>query len=306
MSCSLPGADPPPSWFVAALQDGGQDHAVEVHGARVAYRAWGPRGAPVVVLVHGGAAHAGWWDHVAPALTPRHRVVALDLTGHGSSDARSRYDLLSWADEIEAVGTAEAEGDVFSVAGHSLGSVAALVTAYRHGDRVAGTIAVDPPDWLVAEGGLEARRTVLNPRRFHPSRELAAARFQARPTDPARVPYVERHVAEGSVHLTPDGWTWRFDPAVTGHDTFPDELWGNDIGPVVLVRAERGLLSADQAAELCDRLGGAEDLIIEDSGHHVMLDQPIALTGCLQDVLARWTLTRRHGRQGPRSCHRGG
>ncbi|WP_377320041.1 alpha/beta fold hydrolase [Pimelobacter simplex] len=304
MSCSPTEADPRPPWFVAALEDRGQDHVVEVRGARVAYRVWGPRGAPVVVLVHGGAAHAGWWDHVAPALTPRHRVAALDLTGHGSSDARSRYDLVSWADEIEAVGTAEAEENVFSVAGHSLGSVAALVTAYRHGDRVAGTIAVDPPDWVVAEGGLEARRTVLNPRRFHGSRELAAARFQARPTDRARLPFVERHVAERSVHLTPDGWAWRFDPAITGHETFPEGLWGRDIGPVVLVRAERGLLSAAQAAELSDRLGGADELVIEDSGHHVMLDQPLALTACLQEVLARWTPDHLHDEQhsAPRNC----
>jgi pimeloyl-ACP methyl ester carboxylesterase len=289
---------------VAALEDGGRDHAVEVCGARVAYRVWGRRGAPVVVLVHGGAAHAGWWDHVAPALAPRHRVVALDLTGHGSSDARSRYDFLSWSDEIEAVGTAEAEGERFFVAGHSLGSVAAMATAYRHGDRVAGTVAVDPPDWLVADGGLDARRTVLNPRRYHPSRELAAARFQARPTDPARVSYVERHVAERSVHLTPDGWTWRFDPAVTGHDTFPDELWGDDIGPVVLVRAERGLLTPAQAAELSARLGGAEERVIDDSGHHIMLDQPLALTACLRDILTRWTSGELHDGQPatPRDC----
>ena len=288
MSCSSTSPDARPAWFLAAVKDRGQTCHLDVRGARVAYRAWGLRGAPVLVLVHGGAAHAGWWDHVAPILAAGRRVVALDLTGHGSSDKRSRYDFLSWADEIEAVGAAEADGGRFFVAGHSMGSVAALAAAYRHREQVAGTIAVDPPDWLVAEGGLDARRTVLPPRRFYPTRDLAAARFQARPVDRARQWFVERHVAERSVHSTADGWTWRFDLAVTRHDTFPADLWGGEIGPVVLVRAERGLLSAEQAADLSGLLGGVVQLVIRDSGHHVMLDQPVALIACLRDVLARW------------------
>ena len=58
------------------------------------------------MLVHGGAAHSGWWDHVAPLLT-WHRVVALDLTGHGDSDRREVYDMRLWAREVVAVAAAE-------------------------------------------------------------------------------------------------------------------------------------------------------------------------------------------------------
>lgn len=289
MSCLPAGADPRPPWFLAALADRGEDCGLEVRGARLAYRVWGARGAPVVVLVHGGAAHAGWWDHLAPLLADGYRVAALDLTGHGSSDARARYDFWAWAEEIDAVGAAESRGDRFFVAGHSMGSVAALAAAYVHARHLAGTILIDPPDWLVAEGGLDARRTVLSPRRPSASRDLVVARFQARPLDRARVSYVERHVAERSVHLAAGGWTWRFDPAVTEHETFPAELWGRDIGRVALVRAERGLMSAEQAAELSERLGGVAHLVIPDSGHHVMLDRPLALANCLRDVLAGWS-----------------
>ena len=84
-----PGADQQvPDWFARAIAQAPEHRDVVVAGARVAYRAWGPAGAPGVVLVHGGAAHSGWWDHVAPLLTG-HRVVALDLTGHGDSDRRA-------------------------------------------------------------------------------------------------------------------------------------------------------------------------------------------------------------------------
>ena len=41
--------------------------------------------------MHGGAAHSGWWDHVAPQLTS-HRVVALD---HGVKIAEGSFDAVS-------------------------------------------------------------------------------------------------------------------------------------------------------------------------------------------------------------------
>lgn len=281
-------SDSVPQWFTEALADPGELRWVEVHGVRVEYRVWGPQGAPVVVLIHGGAAHGGWWDHLAPSMAVRRRVAAVDLTGHGSSDTREQYSFLTWADEVVAVSTAEGSRRPH-VIGHSMGGVVALVTAYRHHGRVAGTVAIDPPDWLVSEGGLTSRRVQLPPRRFHPSRELAAERFQARPPDSSRIDFVERHVARRSVHWTDGGWTWRFDPDVTMHDAFPDNLWGREHGPIALVLAERSLLTAKQADQLVDRLGTVDTLTIPDSGHHVMLDQPLALMACLEGLLAAWT-----------------
>src|SRR3954451_22766009 len=87
--------DGAPGWFVRALAAVPEHRCIEVAGARIRYRAWGPRDAPGVVLVHGGSAHAGWWDHIAPQL-PGHRVVALDLSGHGDSDHREAYDMRLW------------------------------------------------------------------------------------------------------------------------------------------------------------------------------------------------------------------
>ena len=93
----------PPAWFTAALAAPATDGTVDVDGARVRYRAWGPPGAPGAVLVHGTAAHARWWDHVGPQLPAGQRVAALDLSGHGDSDWRERYSLDHWAAEVVAV-----------------------------------------------------------------------------------------------------------------------------------------------------------------------------------------------------------
>jgi uncharacterized alpha/beta hydrolase family protein len=46
----------------------------------------GPRRAPPIVLIHGYTGSIRWWDGVIRRLAREHRVVAVDLLGHGSSD----------------------------------------------------------------------------------------------------------------------------------------------------------------------------------------------------------------------------
>src|ERR1700710_723324 len=115
---SPPGNEPTaiPPWFEKAIGRVPEHRDVVVDGVRIHYRAWGDPALPGLVLVHGGAAHSGWWDHVAPQLTG-HRVVALDLSGHGDSGHRSGYDVQHWTDEV--VGVAAAAGlDRPVVVGH--------------------------------------------------------------------------------------------------------------------------------------------------------------------------------------------
>src|SRR5690349_7020121 len=95
-----------PRWFVEAIEKRPQRHSVIAEGASISYRVWGEPGRPGLVLVHGGAAHSGWWDHIGPLLTS-HRVAALDLSGHGDSDRRPSYSMDLWAKEVAAVCAAE-------------------------------------------------------------------------------------------------------------------------------------------------------------------------------------------------------
>src|SRR2546429_7805098 len=87
----------PPAWFSAALDAAVREGTTTVDGASIAYRAWGNPDGRSIVLVHGGAAHSRWWDHIAPMLTDGWRVVAIDLSGHGDSDRRDRHSPRTWA-----------------------------------------------------------------------------------------------------------------------------------------------------------------------------------------------------------------
>src|SRR5947209_19365930 len=92
-----------PDWFREALTVPFTDGQVTVSGAAIHYLAWGEPGRRGLVFVHGGAAHAHWWTHVAAAYARQYRVVALDLSGHGDSDHRERYSLEQWAAAVVAV-----------------------------------------------------------------------------------------------------------------------------------------------------------------------------------------------------------
>src|SRR5690348_15803836 len=171
--------DGAPGWFLRALAATPEHRCVEVSGARIRYRVWGPEGAPGVVLVHGGSAHAGWWDHIAPQLSG-HRVVAPDLSGHGDSDHREAYDVRLWAREVVEVAAAEGLGRTV-VVGHSRGGWVAATAGAVHGAGIAGVAVVDTPLWTRTpdEELLRRRRA---PRRVYPTRAEALEHFVTLPT----------------------------------------------------------------------------------------------------------------------------
>lgn len=282
---------PAPGWFTAALAQRPGTGRTTVGGCEVAYRTWGPQGAPVTVLVHGGAAHGGWWDHVAPHLAGDRRVVAVDLSGHGDSGWRDAYALGTWADEVEAVAAAEGDPEPV-VLGHSMGGFVALTAATRPGCRLRGAAAVDSPVRVLPDDvRVRAREAASTPRtRRYPDRESIVSGFRTLPDDASDLPYVTRHVAEGSVRRVDDGWTWKFDQRIFASSAMSPDMLAKAECPVALVRAERGMATPAIVADTAERLGGRVPVTtVLDSGHHVMLDQPLALVAVLQTLTQMWS-----------------
>ncbi len=58
---------------------------VDAGGLRLHYLDYGTAGRPTMLCVHGGAAHAHWFDFVAPGFSAGYHVRAMDLRGHGDS-----------------------------------------------------------------------------------------------------------------------------------------------------------------------------------------------------------------------------
>src|SRR4029079_17885960 len=88
----------------------------------------GPEGAPIVLL-HCFGCSSQWWNPILPALNENHRVVRIDLIGHGgSAKPQSGYEI-----ETQAAAAAEALNSLgvqgATVVGHSLGGIVATSLA---------------------------------------------------------------------------------------------------------------------------------------------------------------------------------
>ena len=309
----------PPAWFSAALDAAVQSGTTTVDGASIAYRMWGDPTHRSIVLVHGGAAHSRWWDHIAPLLTgsassggddpaglaawgggpvpPRGwRVVAVDLSGHGDSDRRDRYSLDTWAREVLAVVAEAGTAAASVVIGHSMGGLVTLRLATLAGSQIAGAVAIDSPVRDMAPEDRAARQhRAFGPLRVYPTPEAAVARFRPIPDQPT-LAYIADHVAATSIRPAKEGWTWKFDPRVFARDHLTPELLTRLDCRVALFRAEHGLVTPQQGEVLYDRLGRVAPVIeIPVAAHHIMLDQPVALVAALRTLLADWDHSIPHG-----------
>jgi len=129
--------------------------ATAFDGASIAYEVAGD--GPAIVLVHGITESRRSWDPLIEPLARDHRVVAVDLRGHGGSERRPPYDALTMAADLRAVMDAAGAMDPL-VVGHSLGG--AVVSVYAAANPVRGVVSVDQPLEL---GGFQALLKPLEP-----------------------------------------------------------------------------------------------------------------------------------------------
>ncbi|QEV21180.1 alpha/beta fold hydrolase [Streptomyces alboniger] len=102
----------------------------------------GPPDAPALVLIHGLAGSTAWWDPVVPALARAHRVLRVDLPGHGRSARPPRGDDDIPAQARRVAGALDGIGvDRAAVAGHSTGGLVGTALAEQRPDLV-GALAL--------------------------------------------------------------------------------------------------------------------------------------------------------------------
>jgi pimeloyl-ACP methyl ester carboxylesterase len=168
--------------------------------------------------------------------------------------------------------------------------------ASMFGSRIAGAVAIDSPVRDIAPEDAAARQQrAFGPLRVYPTREQVLARFRPIPDQPV-LPYIVEHIAAASIRPVEGGWTWKFDPLIFVRDQFTPTLLTRLDCRVALFRAEHGIVSEQLGEVMYDRLGRVAPLVeIPVAGHHIMLDQPIALVSALRTLLADWDHSIPHG-----------
>jgi pimeloyl-ACP methyl ester carboxylesterase len=270
-------------------------HELTRDGVRLSVRDFGGAGPPVLLL-HGLAGHGEEWAQTASWLTRGHRVVAPDARGHGRSE-RAPADVSRGAVvEDAALVVAELGLGPVVVVGQSLGGLTAISLAARRADLVRGLVVVDASPPNAGEGAEDAGRAIGAALRTWPvpfaSPEDALAffgeRFGAGLAADAWTRGLERRG---------DGWWPRFDVDVMARMLREAEAepgwqeWERIACPTLVVRAGNGLVDAEVAARMVQRLPGATQVEVADAAHDVHLDRPdewrAVLTGFLRSLRGR-------------------
>ena len=262
-------------------------------GRRVSALRWG-KGAPELVLLHGGAQNAHTWDTVALAL--RRPLLAVDLPGHGHSDHRD--DHAYWpAENADAVAVVLRKWAPSArlVVGMSLGGLTALALATRAPDLVRELVLVDVTPGVDRDKASAIVQFIDGPDSFESFEEILQRTIRFNPTRSESS--LRRGVLHNAVRRPDGSWTWRYDlprrgtgdgddgAVLPGLDALWDALGASD-APLTLVRGSASpVVSDDDVAEVRRRRADARVVVVEGAGHSVQGDRPLELAALLRELL---------------------
>ena len=96
-----------------------------------------------VVLLHGFLENQTMWQHLAPVLATKYRVITIDLLGHGKTDCLGYVHTME--DQAEMVQHVLHELKIRKsvLIGHSMGGYVALAFAERYPDNIKGLVLLN-------------------------------------------------------------------------------------------------------------------------------------------------------------------
>ncbi|MGV8040325.1 MAG: alpha/beta fold hydrolase [Thermoanaerobaculaceae bacterium] len=239
--------------------------------------AWVGGKGSTVVLLHGAGDSAATWSQVAPKLVAEHRLVALDLAGHGQSEpASGPIDVKMVLEAVEAALDQLAPGEPVTLVGNSLGGWVAMLVAHRHPERVASVVCVN--GGAITGHNEEAR--VL-------PKDREEAREAVRQTRDAASAPVPDFVLDAIVREAQHGALGRFAAsAATMHEWVLDGKLGEVKPPVHLVWGESDrIMPLDYARRMQAELPSATLTTIEKCGHVPQVECPARVLAALQAAL---------------------
>lgn len=264
-------------------------------GVRLAVSRSGPaaRRTPPVVVLHGFTGDSATMAEVVRPLATRRSVVAVDVVGHGRSDAPGeveRYSMEAVVEQILTVCRAHHDGEVDLV-------------GYSMGGRIALSLAVLHPDAVRAMALIGASAGIADP----------SERTARRAADEALADRIERHGLEWFV----DHWmalplfasqrrlgrdllaaqrsrrltnrAHGLANSLRGTGTGAQPAWHDRLGRlrarVTFVAGQLDTKYCTIAAELAAATPGARAVVVPRAGHAAHLEEPDAVARVVSEAL---------------------
>jgi len=257
-----------------------------------------PEGSPIV-LVHGYTGSLAWFEELAPLLAADHRVIRLDLLGHGGSDKpASGYAI---TDQANALAEALAEMGVAdaTLVGHSLGATVVTALAEQSPDLAARIVIVDQaPNDDYEDPSFSAKLG------FTPVIGQAMKRLtDAAPTSAVRGQFQQAFAPDFNIasgfddpdevveNLNEMTYTAFVDVTEAEGDysdsrSLDDRLGALEIPLLVIFGAEDQIYDAEEAIEPFRGIAGVQAFVLEGAGHSPQVELPDEVAGLVNEFAA--------------------
>jgi 3-oxoadipate enol-lactonase len=245
-----------------------------------------PAGHPAVLLLHGLGVEGSSWEYQIQALSKAGlRPLAPDLPGFG----RSRYDGRGWSigrmaaqmDELlEVLGIVRA-----GIVGLSMGGIVALQMALDNAGQVEhlvlmNTFACLRPRRISELSYLLGRFIVANVRGVEYQAQMVARRLFPGPDEERLRQELMRRI------LQADPRVYRSAMRALGLFDLRRRLREIHVPTTVITAQNDTTVSCEVQAELAHGIQGASQIIIPDSGHAIIVDQPERVNVALVEIFS--------------------
>lgn len=267
-----------------------EERFATVNGLRIHFLEWGSAAAQPMVLLHGIARMAQAFAHLAPHFADRHRVIAVDMRGHGDSGwhPQGAYLVDDYLSDIEALADALDLRDIV-LWGNSTGGRVAQMYAGRHPARVAAVVSEDVgPERPQKISDRRARRMAVEEAGWATLDDVVAASRETYPRTAA--PLLRAFAEQGSTRRADGRYYWKRDPAIL-KGFVAMELW-DDVrrirAPILYVLGgESSIVPAETRQQLRETLPQAEIVTMPGLGHYPSDEDPGAFLAIVDGFLAR-------------------
>ncbi|HTM02496.1 MAG TPA: alpha/beta hydrolase [Vicinamibacterales bacterium] len=256
--------------------------AAEVDGLKLHSTTTG-NGSRTIVFVHGWTCDETSWAAQVAEFAKSHRVITVDLPGHGKSDGPKdgKFSLTLFARAVEAV-RAENRADRIVLVGHSMGAPVIREYARLYPQHVVALVAVDGP--LDMRGFGEAREgrgafappPMTGPQGLKNREQMINGMFTPRTPEP-----VQKHVMAMMMHApeatAAGAMAAMFDPSISRTSVI-------DV-PAYAIYA--GTNTIPDVATVRQVLPKFEATRVEGTGHFVMMEKPAEFNALLTAYLQK-------------------
>jgi pimeloyl-ACP methyl ester carboxylesterase len=236
-------------------------------------------GDPALVFIHGWCCSQAMWGDQIEAFAPEHRIIAVDLRGHGESDKPEQdYDIAGFADDMAWL-IREIGLDRPVLIGHSMGGVTTLNLLRKHPDIARAAIFVDAGFMPLPEEMRPLIAQTLEALKTPAYREVATNVVKAFLFRAESPPDLRDQVAASMANAPQRVMHTAFASTVSEENYPPGPL----PVPSLFIRAATLRATEDQIKE---RYPGLE-VVSVDAAHFIQLEKPAELNAIIARFLEK-------------------